>query len=143
MYLYSGQVVPVLDFGFHHVIGPGQEEGVAELLVEVSSVGHEGRGEQDISSDGGHLALEGLAAWLPPGTLTAKTGQEGLAALHLDTPDTEYAEMTWTNYHSCSEFTPQNHEFVMHQLLIQPHTAGTHPCCKGKINSLNVSNKMY
>lgn len=46
-------------------MGPGGEEVLSHLLVKVTSVSDEGGGEQTVSSDGGHLVLEGLAGLFP------------------------------------------------------------------------------
>ena len=82
-YLDSSQVIPVRDLGFHHVVGPGQEESVSKLLVEVAAICHEGRGEEDVSGNGGHLTLEGCTARLPSGSLVSQAGQESFTPLHL------------------------------------------------------------
>lgn len=47
------------------MMGPGGEEVLSHLLIEVSSVSDEGSGEQTVSGDGGHLVLEGLAGLFP------------------------------------------------------------------------------
>ena len=66
------------------MVGPREEEGVSELLVEVPTISHESRREENISSDGGHLALECLTARFPPCPLATQAGEKGLAALHLN-----------------------------------------------------------
>ena len=65
------------------MLGPSVEEVLPHHLVKVSGVGHEGRGEQDVSQDGGHLHLEGLAARLPALSLDGQAAQEGCAAVDL------------------------------------------------------------
>ena len=82
-HLNSSKVRSEVDVGLLEVGGPGGEETGPELLVEVASVGHEGRGEEDVSGNGGHLTLEGFAAGLPALLLVRQTGQKSLASLHL------------------------------------------------------------
>lgn len=55
-----------LDVGLLQVMGPGGEQVLAHLLVEVACVGDEGCGQQAVPGDGGHLILERLARFFPP-----------------------------------------------------------------------------
>ena len=82
-YLNPGQVSPEADVGLLHVRGPRGEQVLPELLIKVTSVRHKGRGEEDVATDGGHLALESLTASVPAFPLVPKAAQEGFATLHL------------------------------------------------------------
>ncbi len=53
------------------------------LRLPLTSIGHESRSQQDIPNNGGHLCLEGFAAFLPPFLLTGQTLQQGHTSLHL------------------------------------------------------------
>ncbi len=52
-------------------------------LIKVSGICHEGRGEQYVTTDGGHLTLERLTASVPTFPLVSQTGQEGLTTVNL------------------------------------------------------------
>lgn len=54
-----------LNVGLLQVMRPGGEEVLSHLLVKITSVSHEGGGEETVAGDGGHLVLEGLAGLLP------------------------------------------------------------------------------
>ena len=62
---------------------PGQKQCLPELLVNVSSVGHEDRREKHITTDGGHLALEGVTFFVPHLFLISHAGQESLVQVNL------------------------------------------------------------
>ena len=53
------------------------------LLVEVSRVGQEGRGQEDVADEGRHLRLEALAGLLPTVLLDAQRPQQRHGAVNL------------------------------------------------------------
>ena len=59
-YLNPCQIFPELVACLLHMTYPRQKQCLSELLVNVFSVGHEDRREKHITTDGGHLALEGV-----------------------------------------------------------------------------------
>ncbi len=65
VWLYHITLSLYLNVGLLEVMGPGGEEVLSHLLVEVTGVSDEGGGEQTVSGDGGHLVLEGLAGLFP------------------------------------------------------------------------------
>ena len=69
----------------HNTSSLQQGTGGARLVgvASLTSVGHEGRCEQHVSRDGGHLALEGLAAGLPALLLVCQAAQQSLAPVNL------------------------------------------------------------
>lgn len=54
-----------LNVGLLQVVRPSGEQVLSHLLFKVTSIGNEGCREQTVSSDGGHLVLEGFAGLLP------------------------------------------------------------------------------
>lgn len=54
-----------LNVGLLQVVRPRSEQVLSHLLLKVASIGNESCREQTVSSDGGHLVLEGLTGLLP------------------------------------------------------------------------------
>lgn len=54
-----------LNVGLLQVVRPSSEQVLPHLLFKVASIGDECGREQAVSSDGGHLVLEGLTGLLP------------------------------------------------------------------------------
>lgn len=54
-----------LNVGLLQMVRPSGEQVLPHLLFEVTSIGNERCREQTVSSDGGHLVLEGFAGLLP------------------------------------------------------------------------------
>ena len=82
-YLHPSQVWSECNVGLLHVRGPRGEQVLTEVLVKVTSVGHECRGQHYVTTDGTHLTLECLTAGLPSLLLISQAGQESLATLNL------------------------------------------------------------
>ena len=106
-YLNSGEVWSEGDVGLLHVRGPWGEQGVTELLVKVTSVGHECWCKHDVTTDSAHLTLECLAASLPAFLLISKAAQKGLATLNLQVEETHNMH-TSTLWHTHSSKTCMN-----------------------------------
>ncbi len=70
------------------MIYPRQILCLTELLVKASSVGHEGRHEKHVITDGGYLAIEGVAFFDQPLLLLSQASKESLALINV----TEMAE---------------------------------------------------
>lgn len=64
-----------LNVGLLQVVRPSGEQVLPHLLFKVAGVGDESCREQTVSSDGGHLVLEGLAGLLPAIPLSGQTLQ--------------------------------------------------------------------
>lgn len=58
-----------LNVGLLEVMRPGGEEVLSHLLIKITSIRNEGSREKTVTSDGGHLILEGLAGLFPTLTL--------------------------------------------------------------------------
>lgn len=54
-----------LNVGLLQVVRPGGEQVLSHLLFKVTGIGNERCRQQTVSSDGGHLVLEGFAGLLP------------------------------------------------------------------------------
>lgn len=72
-----------LNVGLLQVVRPRGEQILSHLLLKVAGIGNESCREQTVSSDGGHLVLEGLAGLLPAVPFSRQTLQQGCAAIHL------------------------------------------------------------
>ena len=70
------------------MIYPRQKLCLPELLVKASSVGHEGRHEKHVTTDGGYLAIEGVTFFDQPLLLLSQASKESLALINV----TEMAE---------------------------------------------------
>lgn len=72
-----------LDVGLLQVMRPSGEQVLPHLLLKVAGVRDEGRRQQAVSGDGGHLVLERLTGFLPALPLSRKALQQRCAAVHL------------------------------------------------------------
>ena len=70
------------------MIYPRQKLCLPELLVKVSSIGHEGKHEKHVTTDGGYLNIEGVAFFDQPLLLLSQASKESLALINM----TEMAE---------------------------------------------------
>lgn len=59
------QSINYLNVGLLQVVRPRREQVLPHLLFKVAGIGNESCREQAVSSDGGHLVLEGLTGLLP------------------------------------------------------------------------------
>lgn len=59
------QSLTYLNVGLLQVVRPSSEQVLSHLLFKVASIGNESCREQTVSSNGGHLVLEGFAGLLP------------------------------------------------------------------------------
>lgn len=58
---------------------------VSHMVMNIfTSISHEGRGQENIPHNGGHLALEGLTAGFPSLLFIIQTLQQGNTPLHLN-----------------------------------------------------------